>query len=87
MSDADSFNKGGHEDMQLAFRGLALLHLLVNDADRPSLRVWLGLGDANGRAPAYARLRKVASEQNVSEWDLLKAITSGAIKLNVSALV
>lgn len=66
---------------------LALLHLLVNSADRPSLRVWLGLGDANGRAAAYGRLRKAATVQNLSEWDALQGIKSGSIKANVPALV
>lgn len=66
---------------------LALLHLLVAKADRPSLRVWLGLGDASGRASAYARLRKAASDQNFSEWEVLTAIASGTIKVNVKALV
>ena len=51
--------------------GLAILRLLGDPDDRPSLRVWLGLEDADGRAKAYARLRQLAESLHLSEYETM----------------
>lgn len=51
--------------------GLATLRLLGDPEDRPSLRVWLGLGEADGRAKAYARLRQLADSLRLSEYETM----------------
>jgi ATP-dependent DNA helicase UvrD/PcrA len=75
------FHEDAMRQSSVSQEGLALLRLLVNPNDRPSLRVLLGLYDADGRAVAYGRLRALAQETNLSEWETLEAVVSGAAKL------
>jgi ATP-dependent DNA helicase UvrD/PcrA len=66
--------------------GLAYLTLLVNPDDRPSLRVLLGLDDAEGRSEAYCRLSELAQQNQQSERDFLQDVVAGAQKLPGRAL-
>lgn len=66
--------------------GLAYLTLLVDPEDRPSLRVLLGLDDAEGRSEAYCRLSELAQQNEKSEREFLQDVVAGAQKLPGRAL-
>jgi superfamily I DNA/RNA helicase len=66
---------------------LALLRLAEGD-DLVAWRVILGLGAADGRAPAYARLADVARQHGVTEVEILDQLRTGAtLDLRVPAFV
>lgn len=65
----------------------AVLRLLANPDDRPSLRVWLGLEDADGRRDAYARLQERATTLAISEYETLTRIRQGSISFSGTALL
>jgi superfamily I DNA/RNA helicase len=56
-----------------ARQALALLRLAVGE-DLVSLRVILGLGDAQGRTAAYQRLTSFCREHDTTEWEVLDAL-------------
>ncbi|CAN5834605.1 hypothetical protein BH23ACT11_BH23ACT11_15560 [soil metagenome] len=60
-----------------AAEGFALLTLLVNQHDRPSLRAWLGMASSSGLAGGYARLRTAAQAAGVEPWEMLERIARG----------
>jgi DNA helicase II / ATP-dependent DNA helicase PcrA len=64
-----------------AAEGFALLSVLVDPADRPALRAWLGMGSQNGRAPAYARVRAEAERTRLSPRDILERLADGRVAL------
>lgn len=71
-----------------AKEALAMLRLVVDEADAPALRVLLGLGDATGRTEAYQRLLKYCREHATRPFDVLGRLTRGEkIGLTVRALV
>jgi DNA helicase II / ATP-dependent DNA helicase PcrA len=59
-----------------AREALALLRLAVGD-DPVSWRVILGIGAADGRAPAYARLADAALEHGAGEMEILDRLHAG----------
>ncbi len=63
-----------------AKRGLVFLQLLVTPEDRPALRCWLGLGAADGRAKAYAKLMERCEALDLSPSALLQAMSAGTEK-------
>lgn len=74
----------GTSDAQEA---LALFRILLGD-DPVALRVILGIDDKDGRAPAYSRLAKFATQENQSERQVLDRLLNGEkLKVQVSALV
>lgn len=70
-----------------AQRALALLWLAVED-DPVSLRVILGYGDQNARAPAYQKLMEYCSGVGITEREALEAVRSGStIPVNTRAFM
>jgi superfamily I DNA/RNA helicase len=66
---------------------LALLRLLVDDQDAVSLRVWLGQGDADGRADSYSRVRDIAAAEGVAPKSVVQDVVDGRRQLSIRALV
>jgi superfamily I DNA/RNA helicase len=60
-----------------AAEGFALLTLLVNPADRPALRAWLGMGNSSGREPGYRRVRQAAVAANKEPREIVEALATG----------
>jgi superfamily I DNA/RNA helicase len=81
------FQDNALKESRDAQASLALLRKLVEPSDRPSLRVWLAIGDAQGRAGAYGRLRVASEAVGLTEDDFLRDIVEGRRSLNVPALV
>ncbi len=70
-----------------AQRALALLWLAVED-DPVSLRVILGYGDHNARAPAYQKLMEYCRANGITEREALEAVRAGArLPVNVRAFL
>jgi superfamily I DNA/RNA helicase len=81
------FHENALAKSSTAQASLALLQLLTDRNDRPSLRVWLGLGDQEGRAGAYRRLREAARASGLSEFQVLERVNRKEITLRVPALL
>lgn len=70
-----------------ARQALATLRLAVSD-DLVSLRVILGIGDAQARAAAYQRLTAYCQENNKTEWEVLNALRQGErLSIRIPAFV
>jgi superfamily I DNA/RNA helicase len=70
-----------------AQRALALLWLAVED-DPVSLRVLLGYGDQNARAPGYQKLMEYCRETGITEREALEATRAGSrLPVNVRAFL
>ncbi len=70
-----------------ARQALALLRLAVGD-DLVSLRVILGIGDAQARTAAYQRLTAFCSEHDMTEWEVLDALRQGeSLPIRIPAFV
>lgn len=65
---------------------LAMLRLASGD-DPVSIRVLLGLGDANGRADAYRRLRDFCAEHDMTEREALDRMLAGEKLVTVPPLL
>jgi superfamily I DNA/RNA helicase len=66
---------------------LALLRLLVDGEDAVSFRVWLGHGDATGRADSYARVREIAATDGRTPREIVEQVSDRRRALNIAALV
>jgi DNA helicase-2/ATP-dependent DNA helicase PcrA len=70
-----------------ARQALALLRLAVGD-DLVSLRVILGIGDAQARTAAYQRLAAFCREHDMTEWGVLDALRQGKnLSIRIPAFV
>ena len=71
-----------------AQKTLALLRLAVSPDDLVAWRVILGMGDGEGRAKAYGRLRAYCLEQGQSEVEVLEALREGIrLPLRIPAFI
>lgn len=66
---------------QQAAEGFALLTLLVDPADRPALRYWLGSGAQDCRRKPYARLRRHCNQSGLTPRAALQALASGNLAI------
>ena len=71
----------------LAAAGFALLTLLLDPEDRPSLRHWLGEHVQDCRWRPYARLRAHCEQSGQSPKAALESIVAGALKLRFTASI
>lgn len=68
-----------------AQQALALLVLLADQEDRVALRCWCGFGSASLLADAWAKLRHQCEEANLSPWQALEQLESGALRIPSTA--
>lgn len=64
-----------------AAEGFCLLNLLINPADRPAIRAWLGFGAGDCRCRPMQRLKKYCEESEGDMIDVLNGLASGAITI------
>jgi superfamily I DNA/RNA helicase len=71
-----------------AREALALLRLVVDEKDSPSVRVLIGLGDGTGRTAAYQRVLSKARQESQSPAEILTRLAEGEnLGLTVPAIV
>lgn len=68
-----------------AAEGYCLLNLLVHPNDRAALRAWLGLGNNQGYAGGYARLRTYSQDEGIEPRDALEALDRDEINIPYTA--
>src|SRR5260370_9975754 len=86
VSAKSFFHEAAIRQSSTSQAGLAYLTLLVNPDDRASLRVLLGMGDAEGRSEAYVRLSELAEQNQRSEHEFLEDVVGGVQQLPGRAL-
>ena len=64
-----------------AAEGFCLLTLLVDPADRTALRAWISMGQPNGFAAGYWRLRLAAQERQVELPQAIAAVARGQLRV------
>ncbi len=69
-------------------RALALLRLLADESDAPSLRVLLGLGNASGRSDAYQRLLRFCRNTRSIPSEVLERLRQGEqLEIQIPAFI
>lgn len=71
------------EDDQAAL-GFAVLTLLVDVQDRAALRLWLGAGSPDGRAKPFKRVWNYCNANNMTPYDVMRALVAGTINIPYS---
>lgn len=76
-----SYYQESELDSEVAQERLAIFKLFVNRGDRIALRWLLGMGSADFRTTAYAKLRAHCEHTGQTPWDALAALSAGQFQI------